>query len=621
MRRQRGTVVSIIAIFTTLLLIVPLWPGVSVQAEESDDSSIIADFANKVFDVELTDGSGIFDSQADIDRREKYNNLIIQDQMDQKISLYDRFGGNIKFVPYFGEKKFKIGMPDKIYSNIKQNNGDFVIDVQDIFKKSGAVINNAVYEGRPDIISEENVEAGMVDPRYSAYSGVSSSGGEAALGNFYLTYAKIVTEIVTYIAGSGIFRSVDSAWEMATSSSLFELFSNMVKNVLPLAVVFFVFFLFRSILRMLKGQQSIGDVLIKTLSFMISVGLIFSILANPNILRPLTTKVVLAIDDLFAQVLSEEASAPEVAQSSDNRYVLQATIWSKTVLDPWAKGMFDGRKYNELYTQFSDKPKSKKMPQSNDNIMTEWDDGEIRYGSATLTGDVKVPIGGDEVVQNWAALAWSTQSIYHIDAVNASSEEVEEEQEAGTSLLSWPKAERTPNNNQIYVDSFRWLDAKLNISPGYISPEHHDGNYKESRPYEVSFISSGINAAFLATLLVPILFPAIRKLVALIKVITASVRWMYMSIMSIIKPEDNEFSLVSNLKNVFKPLYFYFWWSMTIYIMFFLYMKLVGNGILGDVVWLALAIVIIRFKPVSNMKVLRDMKYAAKNLFTNKGRL
>lgn len=590
----------------------------TTRAEDKavDDSSIIADFANKTFEIELTDGSSIFDRNQGI--REKYNNEVIQESKMKNVSLYDRFGGNLKFVPYFGERKFKIGMADRIYSNIKQNNKEFSISASDIFSQSDAQVSSVVYEGRPDVVSDENIESGFIDPRVSAYSSVSDSGGSAALGNLYLTFSNVVTEFVTYLSGEGIYNDAKDAWESLLDSGTYKEFARVIKHVLPLVAIFFLFTMLRSIVRLLKGNESIGKVMIRALNFAVSLGIVFTLLGSPSTFGSITGVFIKAIDDLFTSTLVDDTS--EVAKSDDGRYELRATIWEKTVLDPWAKGMFDGRGYNELYTQYAGKGKTK-MPQSHQNILAEWKGKEVKYGSATLTGDVKVPLGNGKYVQNWAALAWSTQSIYHIDAVNSESEEVDEEDEEtekGDSLYSWPKATTTPKNNQIFVDNFRWLDAKLNISPGYVTPEDHDGNYKDSEPYKEGFIKYGLKSAFMALLLLPILVPVIRKLKQLLSVLFGSVRWIHMSIMSIIKPDDDhDYNHLTNLKNVFKPLYFYYWWSMTIYIMFFLYLKLTG-GVLGSILWLVLSYIILKFKPLTNPNKIRRVYHYAKNLFINR---
>lgn len=573
--------------------------------------SIVADFANKTFNISLTDGSSIF--HHDNEDREKYNNQILQETSNINISLFDRFGGNLKFIPYFGEKKFNLSVADSIYSNMKENNNEFSISPKDIFNKSDAQVNNEVYEGRPDILSDENVAAGMTDPRQSAYSSVSDSGGQAAVGNMYLGMSNIITEFVTYLAGGGILKDIGKFWGMIIKSGVYEYITNMIMQFFPLIVLLFVFMLFRSIMNIVNGSESIGKIMIKVLNFTISLGIVYAMVTNPNVIKSISDLVIIETDNLFTNIIAKDAN--EVSRSDDNKHILYATIWSKTVLDPWSKGMFDGLKYDELYTQHSDKRKIK-MDQSNDNIMTEWSSDSLRYGSATLTGDVKIPLGNGRNIQNWAALAWSTQSIYHIDSVESESEEVDDDLTIGESFYAWPKAELTPNNNQIYIDNFRWLDAKLNISPGYISPEEHNGNYDKSKTYKNEFIKYGIESIILSLLLFPFIGPIFRKLIVMIQIVISSIRWMYMSIMSIVKPNDNNYSNLSNIKNILMPLYIYLWWSMTIYIMFYFYEVLVGD-LLGNIIWLILSYSISKFKPITSTKTLRRMQRETKNVFNN----
>lgn len=601
--------------FTSIFIISILLLSSSVSLVKadvkSDDSSIVGDFANPVFGIDLTDGESIFNYDAEL--RESYNSNIAKGEEEKDLSLYDRFGGNLKFIPYYGEKKFKITIADKIYGNIKDNNKDFVIELDDIFEESRAKINNKVYDGRTDIVSEENYDAGFEDPRRSAYTGLPSSGGSGTLGNAYLTFSNLITETVIYLSGRGLFEDINTLWDYAIDSGVYEYIETMTKSLMPLVVAFFVFGLLRGIIGLVKGNESIGKILLKVLNFLVSIGIIYLMLVNPNVFRDLTSMAITKTDELFDKALVDEAN--EVASSDDDKYLLLATMWQKTVLDPWSQGMFDGRTYDEMYTQYSDKPDSKKLPQSNDNIREEWDEGK-KYSSKTVTGDIKIPKGNDKFVRNWAALAWSTQSNYHINAVEAS----EESDDSDVNMNdTWPKAKVTPNNNDIYVDNFRWLDAKLNISPGYVSPEKHDNNYIKSDPYKESFIKYGFKSILMALLLLPMLNPIFRKLVVLVQIITIGVRWVYFSIMSIIKPYDQRYSQLSNIKNLFFPVYIYYWWSMVLYIMFFFYMALAGS-MLGNVVWLILSYIIVKFKPIKSSRALREVTQNLKGIFTNRGR-
>lgn len=595
-----------VVIFTALFLVLPISSSI-VKAEDS----IVGDFANKTFSVELTDGTGIFDN--DPSARESINNKIIQGTEDRTLSLYDRFGGNIRFVPYFGEKKFGINMADKVYSNIKKNNGEFTINAKELLKESDAKVNNKVYEGRPDIISESEYEAGLVDPRRSAYNVVSDTGGEASVGNMYLEISIAINSLVSYFVGNHLYEDVTHMWDVATNSTVFTIASKLINSIMPLIVMFFVIYLLFSVSKLLKGERSIGEVLIVTISFMLSVGIVFSTLANPSVLKPVSDFIIKGTNDVFSSALKVDAN--EVTKSDDNKYIIEATLWSKSVLDPWAMGMFDGRKYDELYTQYAGNNKSK-LPQSHQDILEKREDGSRRYGSSYLTGDVKIPLGHEQFTQNWAALAWSTQSLYHIDAVETKKEETTAQTEEGESTKKWPKATVTPKNNQLYVDSFRWLDAKLNISPGYDGPEDEDGNYADSRPYKTSFIKYGTYSLFLSLLMLPLLYPGVIKLIALIKTITAGLRWMYLSIMSIVKPGDSRYSQISNIKSVLLPGYHFFWWSLVIYLMVYLYSTLIGT-IIGDVAWLILSIIIIKFKPVNPPKYVRQLQSKVKMQFNN----
>ena len=577
-----------------------------VYAADATESSIQADFVNKVFEVSLTDGSNAFTTKEDAKEREELNDAIYSGQDVGTRSLYDRFGGDIRFVPYLGEKKFKLSLIDTFYDNAKKDNELFSFSLSDFWADRSAQVNNVVYPGRPDVVSETNYKEGWVDPRRAAYAPVSSVSGQASVANFYLSLAKNFTFLVAYLSGSGLYESLKQIWQSLTSSGFYEGVSDVFLSLMPLLLAAFVVRFAYYTIKALKGEKSFSQLGAEALTVALSLGFIYLFAEEPDALSELGDFVVTAVDDVFTEVINE--ASDEVAKSDDHRYVVEANLWKKTVLDPWAKGMFDGRKYDELYTQFETDPSKTKMPQSNDAVTESWPEGEVRYNSAALTGDVKVPTSVDSFVRNWAALAWSTQSIYHIDAVDRATD---------ASGKAWPRASTTPNNPQIYVDSFRWLDAKLDVSPEYYASDDVVKNYTGSREYKVSFVSAGFESLFMSLLLIPMLYVIMRRLWIMIQIIMIGVRLMMYSMIHIVYPV--QFSPLHNLKRIGKSMYNYLWWSAILYIMIILFKELAGNSFIHNIIYLVLCILIIRYNPIRNENVMELVQWGKMQFNNIKG--
>ena len=446
-----------------LIIVLSSFGALLVYASDDEDDiySLYGDFLNRVFLIEPTDGAGIFEGSTQ--KRKEYNDKILVGEEVPRISLYDRFGGNISFIPYFGEEKFEISLVDKFYSNIKENNAEFSFKIRDLFKSSDAQVNTVVYPDRPEVLSKEDHNSGKKDPRLDAYMQLHT-GGDAAVGNFYLYLSKIITSVVGFLSGNRLFEIASDIINYLIDSEFYTAVTNVIKTFTPVFVSGFVIVLIISAKKFAFGEIGLSKILQNGLNFLVSLGILYAVISNPHILKPITDYTIGLVDTLFTTSLSHGDS--EISSSDDPTYVIEATLWEKTVFEPWTMGMF-GDEYKNLYTQYHNGP-GNKMNQSNDNITENWSGDEIRYSSTFHTGDIVVPLGNGREIRNWAALAWSTQSIYHIDAVleSGSMDTVISDINNGINR-SWPLATTTPRNESIFIDNFRWLDAKLNISPGY----------------------------------------------------------------------------------------------------------------------------------------------------------
>ena len=116
--------------------------------------SIKGDWNNAVFGVNLSDGKSLMDDEKSVEARQERNKEILFGKAKQKYSLFDLYGGNIRFVPYYGEVNIKTNLADKIYTAYVGKVGDFKLTADEIkllFKKD-VISNNIAYKDRPPIL-------------------------------------------------------------------------------------------------------------------------------------------------------------------------------------------------------------------------------------------------------------------------------------------------------------------------------------------------------------------------------------------------------------------------------------------------------------------------------------
>lgn len=613
-----------------------------VYADDSTTHSIVGDWFNKVFDVNPNDGSSILDSIGDqsVKTREEINNSIYNDTVDSDYSLYDRFGGDISFIPYFGETKISTGLLDRFYTKfLEVGQEKFDLSADDVKKlfESSAISNNVIYDERQDILSTGELENGNKDPRVSAYSGVSTIGGEANIGNALLTLSNFGTTTVGMLSGSGLFISMNNIWQSACDAGITNLLQTTGKFLLPILMAVFVVMMITKGFKVAKGQYGFREFITTVIGTVISLGFIYCLMVNPAGLSGTLVKVGTSFDNLLDNVINVNEN--EIVKSSSTKNVRVASLWKNTVFDPWCQGMF-GADYDHLYTQYDTEHKdSQKMKQDHDDVNTAWTDkekkaGKVKYNSINSTGDVKIKLGKTKTVRNWAALAWSCQSIYHIDAVDGKdkkeNETVEETTKDESQSESWPKASTTPMNKDIFVDNFRWLDAKLNISPEYHDTDKIVTNYSNSNDYTYNFISNGNIAFYRTLLLIPILCLSLKKLSQVFKIISSGFKWCADSALSILMPD--RYNVIKNISNnMLKPLYDFFWWSVILFIAITTYNTLIGKGILAEFIWLLIGFYMCKFAPIRtprqlqmwytnkkrNIKVFTREKFESLNNYVN----
>lgn len=579
---------KIVILLSLLFVFTTLHYGVMAKDEEGTKTkSIIGDYLNPVFSVNLTDGSSIFESKEQREKREELNNSILNGEADKQYSLYDRFGADIKFIPYFGETRIVLNLADEFYTSFFKKDLDLSINAETVkllLKGSDVVSNNNVYEGRPTVLSSKEISNGLTDPRVSAYGLNVNTGGEAAVGNFLLSISNFIVGLTGMLSSAKLFTVATNVWNMFFTAEITKtLFSAMTDLLIPIGSIFIVVNLVIIAMKYIRGRSGFKNVIFYTINWVASAAIMFTLVSNPASFMQTANNLLTRFDESLDYTL--QSTTNEVIVSDNVENLRQATLWYNIVFEPWCQGMF-GNKYEYLYTTFSGKETKYQMVQSNDDVDGDAFDG-IRYNSAKSTGDISVPIGGGAVIKNWAALAYSTQSKYHIDAVEGQQKEIPD---------VWPKAKTTPLNDSIYVDSFRWLDAKLNISPQYYEPTKSNPNYANSFEYSQGFMKYGFRSLYLALLLFPILIMSIRKTIVITLGITAVVRLWYYSFMSFIKPD--EYNILSNLKKTFSYVYWFFWYTLITFLAINIYNILISSNLLiTETAWIIIGIYLIGLRP------------------------
>lgn len=565
---------SIIFIF---VMIFSFFAGPHVSEAKVDEmSSLYGDYFVPVFHIDLTDGLGLFEGQEALENRIELNKRLAQKAQNEKVSLYDRFGGDIKFIPYYGERNFSLNVVDNIYSNYKED-GEISIGIDDLFFSSDSYFNTEVYLNRPYVLTVDELDNGLNDPRTAQYSnwGVGSS---AALGNFYLSIANFIVDFTTFFISSDVYNVFFDVMESLFESDAWTFIQRIVMFLLPVLMIGAVLAFLKQAMNVAKGNlnNSKEGLFSTAISVFVSLAVIFLFLAKPMAFNQVTKTIIGSVDDLFASALSEGLN-DEVISSSNNKYVVKAAIWKTAIFQPWCNGMFQ-KDYEELYTQYETDANKTKYPQSHQDK----EDGKNTYDSATLTGDIQIPIGNDTYVRNWAALAWSTQSTFHINADGTEQD----------TISGFPSAMVTFNDHQLYVDNFRWIDAKLNISPQYQGKDNVVYNYDTANSYKETFVLQGMNAMTLAALTLLFLPLAFKKIFNLIVIIIITVRWIVMSMLQLIKPDQMQHDPFAMFKGTFRPFKNYLWYSLLMYLLITIYMTLAGKGFLQNVVFILFAIML-----------------------------
>jgi len=603
---------------------------------KSKDFSLQGTLLTPTMHLTLTDGSVFTTLEKEKQDRAELNTAIYDSTVGgvstngKTYSLYNRFGPKLQFVEYLGEETIDLELVDHIVS--KSYYLDEKITLEDIMYNSTVYLSNNVYRKRPGVLTSSMVANGYTDPRVSLYM-------EDHFGTLYtVTHAKILlavsqfgVSIVNWLISEGPFKLVSEMVNKVLESSLWEkVFTPVIYFLLGLAVIGIIVSIVKYANKYSKGQAAIGQVIQRILVSILAMGIIAVSLSQPTNINNILTKGTTIIHDIFEYGLNESRPNDEVIYSTDGENALEAALWKKSLFEPWCFGVFgydeNGERYTyeKLYTQLSDKDASSKFPQSynpdHKNPISTDSEG-IFYDSASLTGDVVVDVGNGKQIRNWAAYAWSTQSIYHIDQqiyekktkVKPADEQTEEAQEEKNTV--WPNALTTAEDKNIYADAFRWIDAKMNISPQYKNEAGYKDipNYADSRPFETHYYKAGLSMVW-RTLLLCVMIPVLlKRLYAFLHIFLLVFEFIFYSLYEIAKENAGLSVIWVKLKKYFAD---YFYTSLQVYLMISIYLTLVGDNFLLEVMYIILSYVIMTVTPRDIIKRIQRTKRNVQRVVT-----
>lgn len=618
---------------------------ITINGSKIDIRSLQLDFFMPMFSKKINDGRSPFEPEEETKARLQRNNSVylgrnIEEDTDGKLkstqyySLYDLFGPNISFVQYYGEEQLRIGFPDKLYTYITTldveediNLFSEVKTIAELLLSTPSGNYNAWYDGRPIVGSKSYNDPRVFIYQYNGNTPFSSA--EVGIANFYLNIAKTITDIVNVFVSNTLPKQAYHILLDIFSKENFKPIHDMITELFFLVGITLIFFILKKAFTIFKGHQSLKQGVMQLGSSIISLMFVILCITQPQTLIKIAYQVLSFSDTIAADAFNRWADSEDndVVKSGSMDNVLAATLWDKSIFTPWCKATFNGREYNQLFTKYSEKPESEQLRQSSE--------------SQKATGDIGVPTGvtQEHVIKNWAALAYSCTSIYHQDAVTYDEiwqKDYTEKARFNNNDVTWPNPEGRSNtsssdsavdnkklllynSSNIYKDDFRWIDALLNVGKKdetYVSD--YDASYKNPDTvarvsevvntangtdgyadwtYNCDSIGQGWDAIIRSLFLIPVLIIAFIKFTIFVKAILALVRLFAHALMNTFQPDEDQYNIASNFKNLLNDILSYYLYTIYLVIGIFLYLMCVGKGILMAIIFLVITIYLIKTTP------------------------
>lgn len=608
--------------------------GYSVSGIQDFDlaSEVISPTSN----FKITNGSILTTLTEQKNRRQAINEEILlstqngESHNGKTYSLYDRFGPHLEFVDYYGEELVDIGLFDHIVSAFVENKTE-LLEISDIWASYDVYLSGRVYKNRPQLLSNEQVHTGLRDARVDEFNRVKfGTRYKLILGTIPMKIAENIVGFVNLLLGNALYTEFHNVMNEKVYDGV--LWKQVVPPIAYIFISFAMIAVIISIIRYTKkyvsGHTSLREILKRFGLVVVAIAVVFAALLYPKTFSNAIYTITTGVDQIFDTVLNDTHADDAIIHSDDLTNVREAAIWKTAMFEPWCKGTF-GAKYENLYTQFADVSNSKKLAMSYepDHMAVSSEKKQQGfYDAASVIGDVVVDRGNGVQERNWAALAWSTLSIYHIDEtyyrLDPNQVEIDKiydpnEHAAGV----FPDALRTADN-KFYADTFRWIDAKMDISPQYTidgQTETAIPNYKISKAFKTSYFSTGWEMLWKAILLLGLLPSIIKKLIAFAKLMIAVLKSIVYSIKELfsVKQDSNGglHELWTEIKDNFIA---YIYASLQLFILMILYCDFVNrDSFLFTVAYIIAVFLVNAVTPNSILNSINSAKRQAKRLFSN----
>lgn len=574
-----------------------------------DDRSVLYSYASQVIEYPSNQGF-IVDKTIDLNSKnvdvyKGYVNYLNGNSDDsKKYCLYELFGEDIHWYRYMGEATYSPTLLDHIWSAVDQDKVND-LSITDIFYSAPNYLSCHVYQNRPTVLTMNDIDSGNTDPRVlSIYTGWFN-GYSYVSGSVSLTIAKFIVSIVSILVSHTLLdKIVEVINDLETTSFWLDIMRPIIWFLIAGVTIFFIISLVSKAKNYTTGRGSAREFFARFLVGFMCIGFTLAATFNPTVLNNIALGAATIVDQLFEASLSSTVDGDEVVDVSDDDLVMQAVLWKTAIFGPWCRGQFDGLEYNQLYTNYaalsSDSGKSA-MPQSNETPEDLSEDKDSYFNSTALTGDVTVPIGNGANVKNWAAYLYSCGSKYHIDY----SLDVDTAAEIDLNAeVQFPTANTTYNNKELMADTFRVIDAQMDISPQYFEGGVSVNNYTNSHRLTEDFMMQGTVAIF-NSLLLFVLIPAIwQKIKNFILLIVTTIKIIYFTILEVFK-EGNGKEFWSSLKDSFLG---YFIADIKICILITLYTIFADKGIFMAILFIVISIVVYGFNVQDVKQFIREVK-------------
>ena len=594
--------------------------GVSNRRDGIYDKSILHEFSAPVLVYPWNAGILTSNNTATLDANNQDVWKGYTDKLNGKqdnsntYSLFELYGEDIHWYRYLGESTVAPNLADHIYSGYTQGKTDKLIGefVARVDYSPADYLSTQVYDGRPRTLTTTEVREGYTDPRVTTEKWARWTGYFYVSGSFSLTVAKFIQSLICLLLGDELL--VDTADVLTAVET-----SDAWKTILPAINVLMAFASLALIVSLVKNTikyaRGIGGappyaVITRFCIAIVCAVLIWASFNNPSTFNGVIVKGLGAVDNIFNASLAKANENDEVIAVHDDNMATRAAIWKTCIFEPWCRGQFDGLEYEKLYTNYATLPNDKcaRLEQSNQTADAVKDSINAPYYNSTqLTGDVYVPVGGGKVIRNWAAFLYSCGSKYHIDSTMNSADALE----GYTGEANFPNAKTTAYDSGIYADTFRIIDAQMDVSPEYYADGEIIYNYTNSKKLVNHFVIEGAVVMINALMLIWFVPAIYQKIKNFIIIIVTCLQCIYYGFIELFKENAGLKNLGLNLK---KAVFGYFIADIKIYVMVILYMNFVDKGFIKMIIYcfLCLTVLCLTLNDVKNFgsKVYNNAKHA-----------